>query len=322
MWLVISIIFLLSHSLPRVALQSEDTGLRTGFLPERAAAELRYQRRLGLDQPVFYFRLAPWHWHGTTNQYHRWLTDLLRGDLGASYRDGRPSTAVLRETVGVTLPLVSLAFIGCTFLSINLALAMAMWPRVRSGMLVLLHGLEALPLFVLGLLLLLLLANPDALALFPAYGLGSADLQELTWLQRLPYLVLPVSSLVLVNLPALVLTLDAALQQSRVQPYMTTARAKGASIAGVWIRHALPNALLPFLTRLTDLLPALVGGAVVIEVLFALPGLGRLLLAAGATRDYPVLLGGVLMAAVVRLVSWLLADLLQAVADPRTRTSK
>ncbi|GAA4376249.1 hypothetical protein GCM10023186_09920 [Hymenobacter koreensis] len=202
-----------------------------------------------------------------------------------------------------------------------MTLEMAVRPVMRRWVLLLLHLLEALPLFLVGTLLLLLLANPDALALFPAYGMGYNNPDTGVSLTQLAYLFLPVVCLVLAALPALVIPLDAALQQNWQQPYLVTARAKGLSVRQAWWRHAFPNALLPLLTRLTDMVPTLVGGAVVVELLFALPGAGRLLLDAAASRDYPVLLGGVLLTALVRLLAWLAADVLYAVVDPRLRTA-
>ena len=131
--------------------------------------------------------------------------------------------------------------------------------------------------------------------------------------------MLPVAALVLSALPELTLQLDAALADELRQPYIMTARAKGLPAAAVVRRHALRNALLPTLAQLAELLPTLVAGAVVVEAIFGWPGMGQLLATAAAARDYPVLVGGVLLVGAARLFSLLLADLSYSRADPRIR---
>ncbi|WP_400193650.1 ABC transporter permease [Hymenobacter sp. B81] len=313
-WLIVSVLFLLSRSLPAPRLMAAEL-VRTSSTRQLQASEQRYAQRLGLAVPVFYVGVWPWRWHGLDNQYHHWLRGLTRGSLGYSYRDGRSVAQLLREALAVTLPLVVLALALTGSLAGAAALALARRPKWRRRLMPGLLLLDALPLFVVAMLLLWLLASPEGLALLPAYGLGAAAGQ----LPGLIYLILPASSLVLAALPGLVLPLTAALGQEQHQPYAVTARAKGAPADRLWHRHLLPNALPPFITRFTDLLPALTAGAVVVEVVFALPGMGRLLLEAAAARDYPVLLGGVLLTAAARLLAWLLADVVSALAYPRLR---
>ena len=170
----------------------------------------------------------------------------------------------------------------------------------------------------MSLALLLLFANPDVLNVVPAGGQAPAAPLAAAgyWAARA---LLPLLSLVVVVLPELTLPLAAALRQELSAGYATTARAKGLPLRRVLRRHALPNALLPLLTTLTELLPTLVAGTVVVEVVFALPGSGRLLAEAAATHDYPVVVGGVLLAAAVRLLGLVLADVLYFLIDPRLR---
>ena len=333
-WLIVSGVFLLSRLLsPAAALLPFTTGdliLPTTSAAEQQVAEKRLQHRLGLDLPVFYVTPAAdghtWQWRGLHNQYQRWLGQLLRGNLGHSYRDGQAVTGLLANALAYTLPLTISAALLAVGLAVWLSVRMATRPRLRQHVVRGLYVLDAVPLFVLGLLLLLLLANPEVLALFPAYGLGLGEdrtLADASWLaqvgSRLYHLVLPVLCLVLVSLPALVVQLDEALQNERRADYATTARAKGLPETAVVRWHALRNALLPTITQLTNLLPALVAGAVVVEVIFALPGMGRLLADAAARRDYPVVVGGVLLTALVRLLAQALADWLYLLADPRIR---
>jgi peptide/nickel transport system permease protein len=336
-WGIISIFFLLSRALPDDQLVSRaiesqlDAGSRPITAPERQVIEQQLRRRLNLDKPVFYFSIqrsslsgqSTWHWHSTQNQYHQWWRQLVRGELGSSYRDSQPVVNLLTETLWFTLPFTAIAALLAIAGALWISLWMAQHPRWRSYLLATLYSLDALPLFVVALLLLYLLANPDTLALFPAYGFSNQELAD-TWLTKmggyLHHLALPVLSLVLITLPGLITQLDASLQHELHTAYSVTARAKGLAFQQVVRRHALRNALLPVVALVTDLLPAMVAGAVVVEVIFALPGMGRLLADAAATRDYPVLQGGVLLVASVRLVSHIVADGLYWQLDPRLRS--
>jgi peptide/nickel transport system permease protein len=184
----------------------------------------------------------------------------------------------------------------------------------------LLSSLQITPLFLLALGLLLLFANPEVMNILPIANHNQPGSSH--W-QRAGYWLgvsaLPLLGLVLAVLPELTLPLAAMLRREATSGYATTARAKGLTTKEVLKRHALPNALLPLLTSLTELLPTLVAGAVVVEVLFALPGSGRLLAEAAATHDYPLVVAGVLLTAAARLLGLVLADTLYLLADPRLR---
>ena len=324
-WLLASAVFLLSRAGGEQALATTaDLLAPAASTADVLASRTATRHRLGLDLPLFYIgRTAAggWQWRGSHNQYHAWLRGLGHGSLGTSFRTGQPVTRRLAAALAFTLPLTGTAAALATVLALALALHLAAAPRwqppVRAGLV----ALQALPLFVVALALLLLLANPDVLDWFPADGLASvsSEFSPASLWETLPRLVLPVTALVLAALPELTLQLDAALAHELQQPYILTARAKGLRASAVVRRHALRNALLPTLAQLAELLPAMVAGAVVVEVIFALPGMGRLLAEAAATRDYPVLVGGVLLVGTARLVSLLLADLSYSWADPRIR---
>ncbi|WP_157807571.1 ABC transporter permease [Hymenobacter chitinivorans] len=296
------------------------------------AAEFRLQQRLGLDLPLFYLTptLAPqrgwglrWQWNGWHNQYHVWLRGLAQGDLGQSFRDDQPVANLLSQALVSTLTLTTGAFVLTLAAAYGVALGLSRYRRWRTLVLAGLHLLQGLPVFVVAVLLLLFLANPDVLMLFPAYGLARPDFPPQPWAYQLLatgyHLILPWLSLVLVSFPALAVQLDTALQHELWQQYIVTARAKGLASRYVVNRHALRNALLPTIAQVADLLPALVAGAVVVELIFALPGMGRTMAEAAAARDFPVLLGAVLLVALVRLLGQILADWLYYLADPRIR---
>ena len=337
-WVLASAVFLLSrhdhNAAALLALPDATSQLQPGsaaLAADQQAAQLAVRQRLGLDLPLFYLSRNPaatfsgvqWHWNGPRNQYHRWAAGLLRGDWGTSFRSGQAVTTRLRQALRFTLPLTGTAAMLSVLAALGLAQRLAAGPWWQRPVRAVLVAIHALPLFVVALVLLLVFANPDVLAWFPAYGLEQptdldADMQSRI-ITYLLHLALPVTALVITAMPELTLQLDATLTQELRTDYATTARAKGLTERAVIRHHALRNALLPTLAQLAELLPALVAGAVVVEVIFALPGMGRLLAEAAAARDYPVLVGGVLLTGAARLLALLLADLLYFWADPRIR---
>jgi peptide/nickel transport system permease protein len=332
-WAIASLVFLLS----RLALGSPEqlmlgeagdmSSPRASVSRDRQLAErANFRHRLGLDKPLFYVThtaaqpgtSGTWLWHGAQNQYHGWLIGLLHGQLGTSYRDGQPITTLLGAALGYTIPLAALALTLILLGSATLALALAGgtggW---RASVRVLLVGLQALPMFAVALGLLFFLANPEFFDILPAYSPSIG--YDKPWQATAVQLLLPVLALVLAVLPEITLTLEAALRHESQHDYATTARAKGLPAARLLRRHLLPNAILPVLTAFTDLLPTLLAGTVVVETLFTVPGVGRLLAEAAAAHDYPIMVGGVLLIAAVRLLALLLTDVLVLLADPRIR---
>ena len=328
-WGITSLVFLGSRQLPvspeQLSLSEMGSLTHSPDSAQLAASQQAIRQRLGLAEPVFYWTRVlgsppRWQWHGTHNQYHHWVRQLLHGNLGYSYRNGQPVTQLLAQALAVSVPLTGSAAVLATGLALGLALYLASGSRgkwrasLRAG----LATLQVLPGFLVALALLLLFANPDVLNVVPAAGRApAAPLAAVGyWAARA---LLPLLSLLLVVLPILTLPLAAALRYELGAGYVTTARAKGLPLRRVLRRHALPNALLPLLTTLTELLPTLVAGTVVVEVIFALPGSGRLLAEATATHDYPVVVGSVLLVAAVRLLGLVLADVLYFLIDPRLR---
>ncbi|WP_299708254.1 ABC transporter permease [uncultured Pontibacter sp.] len=307
------------------ALQALDT------LPLAPTSDTQKQRMLAdgytlLNTSIKHRYLQPaFQWHGLSNQYHLWFSGMAKGNWGISLRDGRPVAQVLYEAIGNTWWLLLASMVFASLLAMELALLMIRragrkWRQITLPFLFL---LDSIPVFVLAILLLVLLASPAFLQLFPVYGMGYHTASEPNLFARmsqwLQYMALPMISLVLVNLPYLTNQFYHALKAVSEQDYIRTARAKGLSESAVIRRHMLRNALLPVITLLSDFLPALVAGAVIIETIFAIPGVGRLLIDSVLARDYPVIVGIVVVIALFKLLSHLLADLLYHVADPRLR---
>jgi peptide/nickel transport system permease protein len=331
-WAIASLVFLISRldAAKTIDLLVEEAdSLHSTVLNADAGAAQRQAvaQRLGLAEPLFYATrtqqagVTSWHWHGLHNQYHRWLTDLLHGQLGVSFRDGQPLGPRWWAALAYTLPLMGLATLGAIAGALVIGMALVSGPQTavptgwRAGLHLLLTGLQGLPLFALALGLLFAFANPDAFNILPTY----TDSADEPWSQQALRLVLPVLALILAVLPELAVLLANALSHELGADYATTARAKGLTNEQLLRRHALPNALLPLLTAFAGLLPTLVAGAVVVETVFALPGTGRLLAEAVTMHDYPVVVAGVLFTALARLLALALADALSAWADPRIR---
>ncbi|WP_161891022.1 ABC transporter permease [Pontibacter russatus] len=338
LWALATIVFLLSRLLPGTfgserILQNSGGYYSKGTAADRQAAYQDYRKRTGQDLPLFYFSVAPateplvpkLRWHGSRNQYHRWLLGVLQGDLGRSYKSSQPVMKVMLEAVGNTFWLLACSMLVTFFLALELSIRMAgkRGGRLRKFLLPLLFVIDSIPPFVLALLLLVLLANPSFLQLFPVFGMGYYIPQELSLWEELVqwtyFMALPMLSLVLFNLPYLTSQMYDSVSTALRADYIRTARAKGLDGQTVIRRHALPNSLLPIITIVSDFIPALVTGTLIVETVFAVPGIGRLLIDAVLSRDYPVLTGIVLMIAVFRVVAYLLADLAYARADPRTR---
>jgi peptide/nickel transport system permease protein len=264
------------------------------------------------------------YWNGLENQYHHWLIRLLRGNLGQSLRDSGAVTGIIGEALANTWLLV----LSSLILSFGLALGLGLWlsfphrQKWQKTVLNLLYVTDTIPLFILSFLIVLLLTVTGLSAYIPLYGLGFTTPSDGFLLQlasRLHHLTAPIVCLTVSALPYLTRQIHQALQQVLPRDYIRTARAKGLSESVVIGRHALRNALLPMITLLTGFLPAFIGGVLVVEVIFSIPGMGRLLADSVMARDYPVIMGIVLCLALIKMLSLLLADVLYYLADPRIR---
>jgi ABC-type dipeptide/oligopeptide/nickel transport system permease component len=254
---------------------------------------------LGLDQPLHV-------------QYGRYLGRVLRGDFGRSIRSREPVFERLRTTFPVTLTLAVVAVALTTFISVpmgilaayrrNSALDLAMIFVVLTG--------SAMPVFATGLILLWVFAV--RLRWFPLAGFASLTTLDGWWHIALPALTVSTASTALLAR----LTRSSMLEVLN-QEYVRTARAKGVREVLVVVRHAFRNALLPVITVIGLQFGALLGGAILTETTFAWPGMGRLLVNAITSRDYPVIPGVVLTFAIVFTVVNLAVDLLYAYVDPR-----
>lgn len=273
------------------------------ILGDAATAEslAALRESLGLDRPI-------------PAQFLAWAGDVLRGDLGRAITNGEAVLPLILDRFAVTATVVLLAVAIALVLALPLGL-FAAWRQDRAADLVVVAVstlLLSVPSFWLGLLLLLLFGV--WLGWLPVVGyvpFGEDARQALT------YLVLPVATLVLVEAGVLTRMARASTLEVLRLDYISHARAKGLSEPVVAVRHALPNAFAPVLTLVGVTLGNLLGGIAVIETVFTLPGLGKLLVDAIFARDYPVVQGVMLFVALVYVLVNLAVDLLYPLFDPR-----
>ena len=264
-------------------------------------------------------------WHGTDNQYHRWLTAFLSGDPGRSLTDGRPVASKIWPALRWTALINGLAILLVFLIAVPTALHAAghaggWFDRLSTVGLFLLFGI---PSFWVATLLANFLTTPAfGLDLFPSMGVGEVADGAGWWTVlrvRAAHLFLPVVCLAYPSWAYVSRHLRRSAEAEMGKAYVKTARLKGLSTRRILWGHVLRNASFPVITLLGSLLPALLAGSVLIERIFNLPGMGQLLYRAALSADWPVLIALVLLNGVLTAVGLLLADVGYRLADPRVR---
>ena len=266
-------------------------------------AVLRAQ--LGLDRPL-------------PLQYTATMSALVTGQL-RSFRERRP----VSEMIGDALPPTILLALSALALAVALALPIALASAVRPYT-PLDHGVTVFSLMGISLpsfwfALMLILVFTDRLRWLPASGIRPVGTAGFAPGDVLPYVIMPTVVLTLSILPFLVRYARSAIIETLGQEYVLVAHGKGLSQGRVLIRHVLRNSLIPVVTLLGLLVPTLLSGSVVVETIFAIPGIGRLALQGALSRDYPVVMTMTVLGAALIVVSNLLTDLSYALLDPRIR---
>lgn len=263
----------------------------------------RIRANMGLDKPVW-------------QQYLIWVGNLLRGDLGISYIDQRPVAKQIRERLPKTILLTGTALL----LSIGLALPIGVIAAVKQYswldniITVFSTAGISLPSFWLGLMCILIFAV--RLKWLPSGGVVTIG-QPFSMPDLLKHLVMPAFVLATISIAGWSRYIRGSMLEVIRQDYVRTARAKGLRERLVIVRHALRNALIPVATLMGLSIPNLVGGALITETIFSWPGIGRLAWHATTKRDYPIIMGVVVMATVVVILGNLAADIAYGLLDPR-----
>jgi peptide/nickel transport system permease protein len=286
MWAVVTVVFVLLHAAgDPIAVLAPET------MTQAQRAELAHS--LGLDLPL-------------SAQYIHFLGDVLHGHLGVSFYTSEPAMTLVLQRLGVTVELVVAAMVVALVFGVPFGIIAALRPgRALDRTLRLVSVLgSSIPTFFLGILLILIFSVE--FELFPSSGVGD-------WRN----FVLPAFTLAFYRIALFTRLIRTALIGELSQDYVRTARAKGLPTIVVTLKHALRNALLPFVTAFGLQFGQLLGGAVITETIFALPGMNRLALDAIARLDYPIVVAYVIVIAGLFTLINLAVDLMYSFLDPR-----
>jgi peptide/nickel transport system permease protein len=266
----------------------------------------RITHELGLDKPL-------------QEQYALWVGALLHGDLGFSYIRQAPVLSLISARLPQTMLLMGFALVVSVLLAVPLGVYQAYrrntpFDRIASAIV---FVSWSMPTFWFGTILIAVFAV--TLRWLPVGGLQTIDTTVFDWPSRIAHLILPAATLAIVSMAGWSRYIRGSMVDQLREDYTRTAIAKGLHTRTVLFRHTLRNALIPFITLLGNTLPALFGGAVITEQIFAYPGLGQLFWQSATDRDYATLLGMTVISAVLVILGNLLSDVLYGVVDPRVR---
>lgn len=303
----------------------------SGFLGEigKGATEIR-QKFATVESNATHWKLyvPAFRLNGWKNQFHHWMVRMLTLDFGTSYEDKMPVATKIKHALPWTFFMGLVSFILAYLIAIPIGVHSVRkrntsQDRVLTIFIFLLHSI---PSFVMAIVLITLLCNPDYLYIFPTSGVVSdgaetwsfwAQLKDSAWHLTLPTLAYTYGSIAFLSRQ-----MRAGMIETINQDYIRTARAKGLSEHTVIWKHALRNSILPILTHFSSLLPHLVGGAIIIESIFSIPGMGRLTFKAATIADHPTVMAVFTIGAILSVLGILMADILYAIADPRISFSK
>lgn len=283
--------------------------------------------QLSKCSPSFFNFFPVPKWYGFENQYHEWFVKIISGDFGTSTRDGRLVKDKLKEAIPWTLWVNGLA-IGFAYLfSFPMGILMALMPKSiwTKWLNHFLLALYALPAFWIGSLLLFQ-------ATLPGGGFSFFSISGWSFYQQNGGFVnQPVPFLLQLSLPVFCMTyglaayltayMQSSFQKVLKEPYILYARTKGISQFRLYFRHVLPNALLPQIVFIAGVIPALITGSVVIEVIFNIPGMGRLLIDSILSQDWSTVYTFVLLVSCLTALGLIVSDILLVISDPRIRFS-
>ena len=270
----------------------------------------RLEKIYGLDKPL-------------PIQYLNWLKRLVHLDFGTSFVDGKPVIKKIKERITITimLNLLALALILAVSIPMGIISALKRNSLVDRALTVFVFVGFSTPSFWLALVLMILLGVKTHL--LPISGLQSLNADTFTplhlWLDRGRHLILPIFIMAFGGLAGFSRYMRQSMLEVISQEYITAAKAKGLSEQQVVRKHALRNAMLPVVTLLGLSVPGLIGGSVIFETIFAIPGMGQLFYESALARDYPTIMGILTIGALLTLVGNLMADLSYSLVDPRIR---
>lgn len=306
-------------------------------MSERTESELR--AKLGLDLPVFYIgfsdtkKVFPKVHFNSDNQFHRWFfgsetsRGIIHGDFGKSFQSNESVLSIIKKKIGWSL-LLSFLSIFISFVvvvPIGLKLGTKVGTKVDRRSTFLFTVLYSLPGFWVAMILLFLFCNPDLLNILPVSGVAptggfNADIGFFEKIFRtIPYLILPTLTFTYSSFAFISGNTKMNIQEILQKDFIRTARAKGASEDQVLYKHALPNALLQLITIFSHVFPYIIGGSVILETVFNIPGMGNTIFQAISSQDYPIVIAVFFFTGLITMIGFLISDILYALADPRIK---
>lgn len=285
-----------------------DQGIQAEAITQQIVEETK--KLYGLDKPIYV-------------RYWIWVKQIATLDFGRSYKDHRPVINKIAERIPITLTLNIISIILIYLIAIPIGVFSAVAhgrfsERVSTFFFFMLYSI---PSFWMAMILIFFLGGGDYWDLFPVYGILSPEAENYPFFKKalnfLWHIVLPVFCLTYGGLAYLSRFQKGTLLEVLREDFVRTATAKGLPRHIVILKHALRNALIPIITILAGILPAMIGGSVIIESIFSIPGIGQLGFESVLSRDYPVIMAIATISAVLTLIGILIADLLYVLVDPR-----
>ncbi len=264
-------------------------------------------------------------WHGFNNQYHHWISNFLIGDFGTTDKTGRAVSERIKTSVFYTFMINIVA----VFLAFGIAIPLGVKAATKEGerfdkiTTILLYGFYSLPSFWVATLLILFFCSPEyGMNIFPSIGIGGDATNRsffAVFSDRAYHLMLPIFCVTYPSLAFIYRQMRGSMVQELKKNYVRTARSKGLPERQVIWGHAFKNALFPIITMIASVVPALITGAVVIEVVFNIPGMGKLMVDSISEQNWLIVYTIMMMGTFFTILGILIADLLYAWLDPRIR---
>lgn len=274
---------------------------------------------LTADTWLFYPKI---HWHGSQNRFHFWMVNLIRSDFGISIIDGRPVASKLAKALSWTLALVLLSML----LSLILAIPMGIYDAIEQGGWIskwisgIAYVLYSIPVFWFATMMLVFFTTSEYGSWTNIFSSGNFSTAGPTgpW-HNISSLILPAICLSIHRIAYLIRQMSVSVRDEMRKDYFSTALSKGLSRSQAIWSHVVPNALVPIVTVITAMIPASLAGSVVVEVIFNIPGMGRLLFQSIFNQDWNVLFGDLVILSLFTMIFYLIGDLLYAWLNPQIR---
>jgi len=285
-----------------------DEGIKSEAITQQIVEETK--KLYGLDKPIY-------------ERYGIWLKQIVTLDFGRSYKDHRPVIDKIAERLPITITLNILSI----FIIYLIAIPLGVYSAVRTGSFMersstfFLFILYSIPSFWMAMILIFFLGGGEYWNVFPVYGILSPGAETYPFYKKaldfLWHIVLPVFCLTYGSFAYLSRFQKGSLLEVLREDFVRTATAKGLPPSKVILRHALRNALIPIITILAGILPAMIGGSVIIETIFSIPGIGQLGFESVLARDYPMIMAIATISAFLTLLGILFSDIVYVLVDPR-----